>query len=94
MSEQEVEMTKHITCPKCGEQIPIIIGSLGRKPLNICVKNVYDALRSCSSVNRAAEKLGCSRAYIYKVLKENGTTVKEVMESRICKNSDFQKDDE
>jgi DNA invertase Pin-like site-specific DNA recombinase len=41
----------------------------GRKPLPIPVINVCDALQDSSSVLAAAEKLHCSRAYIYKVAK-------------------------
>ncbi len=37
------------------------------------VTNVYDALQHNRSVLAAANELGCSRAYIYKVLKANGT---------------------
>jgi len=36
-------------------------------------------LKRTSTVRQAAEKLGCSRAYIYKVLKANGLTIKEVL---------------
>ena len=64
-------------CPKCGE--PIVLNRLGRKPLAIPVTIVCDTLKACSSVDAAAEKLNCSRAYIYKVLKANNLTLKEVL---------------
>jgi len=56
--------------------------SFGRKPLALPVINVYDALRGTSSVPLAAERLGCSRAYIYKRLGEYETTPKDVIEGR------------
>ena len=71
-----------VTCPNCGEKIKVK-GTGGRKPKDLPVIFVCDKLRACSSVARAAEELGCSRGYIYKVLKETGMTVKEVMETRL-----------
>ena len=56
--------------------------SFGRKPFNIPVINVYDALRSTSSVPLAAQRLGCSRAYIYKRLGDYETNPKDVIEGR------------
>jgi len=44
----------------------------GRLPLNITVNKVYDALQRHRSVTAAARELGCSRGYIYKVLRESG----------------------
>jgi molybdenum-dependent DNA-binding transcriptional regulator ModE len=58
-------------CPRCGETIDL--GRVtGRKPLNITVKNVCDAIKACGTVTAAAKELGCSRGYIYKVLKREG----------------------
>ena len=82
MSEQAVEMAKHITCPKCGEQIPVVIGSLGRKPLNIPVINICDALQVCSSIVAAARELKCSRGYIHKELAKYGVTPSDVIKGR------------
>ena len=59
-------------CPNCGGTI----SGLGRKSLTMPFINVCDAVREHSTVGAAAEKLGCSRSYIYKVLKSNGLTVK------------------
>ena len=56
-------------CPHCGNLVEV--GGLGRKRLEIPVKNVYDALAKFSNITLAAESLGCSRGYIYKVLAEN-----------------------
>lgn len=72
----------NITCPKCGAEIPVATtptNITGRKPLAIPVENVYNALRTSSTISQAAEKLGCSRAHIYMVLKREGTTPKNVM---------------
>jgi len=62
-------------CPNCGQHITV--NGLGRKPLNITVNNVCDALQGHSNVVATAKELGCSRAYIYKVLKENGLSLKD-----------------
>lgn len=65
-----------IACPKCGEKV--VVNGLGRKPLNIPLKSVYDALQAHGSVARAANELGCSPGYIYKGLKANGVRLREV----------------
>lgn len=60
--------------------IYIYIYGLGRKAFKMPVTKVCDALRLHNSVLGAANELGCSRAYVYKVLKTNGLTAKEVLE--------------
>ena len=65
-----------ISCPHCGKSV--VVNGLGRRCLNIPVKNVYDALQASGKVSAAANSLGCSRAYIYKVLKANGLKLKDV----------------
>ena len=65
-----------IQCPKCGEKVVVKAG--GRKPLNIPLKNVYDAIQAHGSVAGAARKLDCSPAYIFKVLKDNGVSLRKV----------------
>jgi len=65
-----------IACPNCGEKV--VVKGLGRKPLSIPLKNVYDALQAHGSVAGAANELGCSPGYIYKVLKDNGVSLKDV----------------
>lgn len=65
-----------IQCPNCGEKVEVI--GLGRKPLNIPLKNVCEALQAHSSVAGAAKELGCSQGYIFKVLKDNGLNLKDV----------------
>ena len=59
-----------------------MVNGIGRKPLNIAVNNVYDTLRLHRSVITAANELGCSRAYIYKILKAGGLTVQDVIEGQ------------
>lgn len=66
-----------IRCPYCGESVQV--HGLGRRPLNLPVINVYDALRLHRNVLAAANSLGCSRAYIYKVLKADGLKLKDVI---------------
>lgn len=65
------EKTVIVQCPHCGKTVDL--GRVtGRKPLNITVKNVCDALQAHGTVTAAANELGCSRGYIYKVLREAG----------------------
>ena len=66
-----------IQCPNCGEKV--VVNGLGRKPLNIPLKNVCEYLRKHRSVARAAQELGCSQAYIFKVLKANGFNLKDIL---------------
>ena len=70
----------NIQCTHCGE--PVSVNGIGRKKLKIPVKNIYDALRNSRTVGQAADKLKCSRGYIYQVLKEQGTDPKDVMETK------------
>lgn len=78
-------MVNHITCPKCGTEIPVTTtttGRLGRKRLDIPFKNICEALQLYQDRDQAAEKLGCSVAYIYNACKGQGTNPKEVMEGK------------
>ena len=66
-----------MTCPNCGADLPIVrVHRLGRKPSNIGVNNVCDALQNSSTVTEASIKLKCSRGYVYKILKEFGMSPK------------------
>jgi len=67
-----------IECPNCGEKV--VVNGLGRKPLNIPVKNICECLRKYRNVVRAARELGCSQGYIFKVLKVNGLKLKDVFQ--------------
>ena len=73
-------VSKYLVCPGCGATLPI--KRSGRKRLGIPVKIICDKLQLYRDVDAAAKELGCSRAYIYKVLKERGTTPKDVMEGK------------
>ena len=55
---------------------------IGRKPLNITVNLICDALRDSSTVAHAAKKLGCSRGYIYKELAKYEVTPDDVIKGR------------
>jgi transposase-like protein len=68
-----------VQCPNCGQTLTV--NGLGRPSLNMPVIKVYDALRHYRSVTDAARELGCSRAYIYKILKANGLTQKDLIEN-------------
>jgi predicted transcriptional regulator len=46
--------------------------SLGRRATKITVIEVCDALLLHQNVSEAADRLGCSRALVYKILKSNG----------------------
>lgn len=60
-------------CPHCGKAV--VVNGFGRPRLNIPVNKVCDALQLHHSVTAAAKELGCSRGYIYKVLKNRGYDV-------------------
>ena len=66
-----------LKCPHCGEPVPV--NGLGRKRLNIPLKNVLESLQIYRDVRAAARELGCSQAYIFGVLKANGLKLKEVI---------------
>ena len=66
-----------VQCPHCGK--PVAVNGLGRKPLNIPLKNVCEALQSHRSVGAAAQELNCSQGYIFKVLKANGLKLRDVI---------------
>jgi len=60
-------MKMKVVYQNCGSEV--IVSGLGRKAINMPVINGCDALRLYRNVPLAAGELGCSRAYIYKVLK-------------------------
>ncbi len=67
-----------VKCQNCGQMTKV--NGLGRKPLNIPLKNICEALQAYRSVVDAAQELGCSQAYIFGVLKINGLRPKDVFE--------------
>ena len=66
-----------VQCPNCGESV--VVNGLGRKPLNIPLKNVCEALQAHHNIVAAARELGCSPAYIFGVLKANKLKLKDVV---------------
>ncbi len=66
-----------IQCPNCGK--PVVVDGLGRKPLNIPLKNVCESLRSHRNVEAAASELNCSQGYIFNALKANGLKLKDII---------------
>ncbi|MCX5998159.1 MAG: hypothetical protein NTU41_00820 [Chloroflexi bacterium] len=66
-----------VRCPHCGRTV--VVNGIGRKPLDMPVTIVCDALMFHGSVLAAADALNCSRAYVYKVLKAGGLTAKDVI---------------
>ncbi len=74
-----------VQCPHCGGTVAV--NGFGRRPLNIVVTKVCDALRLHRSVLAAANELGCSRAYIYKVLKAAGLTPADAIKGLATKDN-------
>ncbi len=70
-----------IPCPHCGQSVAV--NGLGRKPLNIPLKNICEALQAHCSVMAAARELGCSPAYIFGVLKANRLKLRDVFRGQI-----------
>ena len=66
-----------VECPHCGASIGV--KGLGRKRLDIPLKNICESLHVYGSARMAADKLNCSQGYIYKVLKENGVKLRDVI---------------
>lgn len=55
---------------------------IGRKLLDVSVISICDALWNSPTVGAAAERLRCSRSYIYAELAKFGTNPKEVIEGK------------
>ena len=70
-----------VTCPNCGK--PVTVNGLGRRPLNIPLKNVCEALQTHRNVVAAAQELNCSQGYIFGILKENGLKLKDVVKGQV-----------
>ena len=67
-------------CPNCGKTV--VIGGLGRKRLNISLKNICDALRAHGNVAAAAKELRCSQGYVFNALKANGLRLQDVIDGK------------
>jgi hypothetical protein len=66
-----------VQCPHCGKLV--VINGLGRKRLNIPLKNVCESLQAHRNVAAAANELNCSQGYIFGALKANGLKLKDVI---------------
>ena len=66
-----------VQCPHCGQ--PVAVNGLGRKPLNIPLKNVLESLQAHRDVTSVARELNCSPSYIFGVLKRNDLKLNEVV---------------
>lgn len=66
-----------ILCPRCGETIEV--GGLGRKPLNIPLKIIYEKIQSLRDIAKVADELHCSEGYIFNLLKANNLKLKDVL---------------
>ena len=66
-----------INCPHCGEVV--VVNGLGRKRLNIPLKNVCESLEAHYSVVAAARQLLCSPGYIHNVLKAAGLKSRDII---------------
>lgn len=69
-----------VQCPHCGGMV--VVNGLGRKRLNIPLKNVCEALQAHRSVAAAANELSCSEAYIFGVLKANRLKLRDVINGK------------
>ena len=56
-----------------------MVNGLGRKRLNITLKNVCETLQVHRDVVAAAQELNCSQAYIFGILRANGLKLKDVI---------------
>lgn len=66
-----------VQCPHCGH--PVVINGLGRKRLNIPLKNICESLQVHSDISATAEELHCSQGYIFNALKANGLRLKDII---------------
>lgn len=69
-----------VQCPHCGNSV--VVNGLGRRPLNIPLKNICEALQAHRNVVATAQELNCSQGYIFKVLKDNGLKLKDVISGK------------
>ena len=73
-----------VQCPNCGK--PVVVNGLGRKRLNIPLKNVCEVLQIYHSIKITARKLNCSQGYIFNALKANGLKLKDVINKHVDPN--------
>ena len=70
-----------VQCPHCGKSV--VVNGLGRRPLNIPLKIVCEALQAQRSIGAAAQELNCSQGYIFAALKANGLKLKDVVKGQV-----------
>jgi len=63
-----------------------VVNGLGRKRLNIPLKNICEMLQSERSMASAAEKLHCSQGYIFNMLKLQGLKPRDIIEGTVTAN--------
>jgi len=73
-----------VRCPHCGKSV--MVNGLGRKRLNIPLKNVCESLRAHRGVVAAAQELNCSQGYIFGVLRANGLKLRDVINGKAHHN--------
>jgi len=56
-----------------------MVNGLGRKRLNIPLKNVCETLQAHRDIVAAAQELNCSQAYIFGILRANGLKLKDII---------------
>jgi len=69
-----------VQCPHCGGTVAV--NGLGRRPLNISLRIVCEALQIHCNAAAAANELNCSPAYIFGVLKATGLKLKDLVNSK------------
>jgi hypothetical protein len=77
LPERGVMLIMIVRCQNCGNSV--VASGLGRKPLNIPLKNILEELRRHRSVKAAAHELNCSQGYIFNALKAHGIRLKDVI---------------
>lgn len=63
-----------------------MVNGLGRKPLNIPLKIVCEALQTRGNIVTASKKLNCSQGYIFNTLKANGLKLKDIINKHVEPN--------
>lgn len=60
-----------------------VVNSLGRKRLNIAIKNIFDVLHDYKNNAMTTEKISCSLAYIYKGMKSKDLNPQQLIETKV-----------
>ena len=65
-----------VKCEHCGHTLTV--GGLGRKRLNLPLKNVYKAIRDTSTGAAAGRLLCCSESYVFMILRRQNLKIKDI----------------